>query len=40
MSSERLNDLATLCIEKKVLDEFDIGARINNFTSANIRRKF
>jgi len=40
MSSERLNGLATLCIEKKVLDAIDTDASINNFTSANIIKKF
>ncbi|XP_066323458.1 uncharacterized protein [Miscanthus floridulus] len=40
MSQERLNGLATLCIEKKLLDEIDIEAIINDFAAANIRRKF
>ena len=40
MSQERLNGLATLCIEKKLLDEIDIEATINDFAAANIRRNF
>jgi hypothetical protein len=40
MSQERLNGLATLCIEKKLLDEIDIEAIINDFAAANVRRKF
>ena len=40
MSQERLNGLATLCIEKKLLDEIDIDAIINDFASVNVRRKF
>ena len=33
MSQERLNGLATLCIEKKLLDEIDINSIINDFAS-------
>ncbi|XP_062232383.1 uncharacterized protein LOC133929596 [Phragmites australis] len=40
MSHERLNGLATLCIEKKLLDEIDIDTIINDFASRNIRRNF
>jgi hypothetical protein len=40
MSQERLNGLATLCIENKLLDEIDIEAIINDFIAANVRRKF
>lgn len=38
MSQERLNGLATLCIEKKLLDEIDINSIINDFASRNVRR--
>jgi hypothetical protein len=31
MSHERLNELATLCIEKKLLDEIGIDTIINDF---------
>jgi hypothetical protein len=37
MSQERLNDLATICIGKKLLDEIDIETT-NDFTSRNMRR--
>ncbi|XP_062198785.1 uncharacterized protein LOC133901428 [Phragmites australis] len=40
MSQERLNGLATLCIEKKLLDEIDIDTIINDFASRNVRRNF
>ena len=40
MSQERLNGLATLCIEKKLLDEIDINTIINDFASRNVRRNF
>ncbi|XP_066385182.1 uncharacterized protein [Miscanthus floridulus] len=40
MSQERLNGLATLCIKKKLLDEIDIEAIINDFAAANVRRNF
>jgi hypothetical protein len=40
MSQERLNGLATLCIEKKLLDEIDIEAIISDFAAANVRRNF
>ncbi|XP_066312990.1 uncharacterized protein [Miscanthus floridulus] len=40
MSQERLNGLTTLCVEKKLLDEIDIEAIINDFAAANVRRKF
>jgi hypothetical protein len=40
MTQERLNGLATLYIEKKLLDEINIDAIINDFTSVNVRRIF
>jgi len=40
MSQERLNGLATLYIEKKLLDEIDIDAIINDFVLVNVKRKF
>ena len=40
MSRERLNGLATLCIEKKLLDKVDSNIIINDFTSINVRKNF
>ena len=40
MSQERLNGLATLCIEKKLLDEINVNKIIDEFASRNIRRNF
>ncbi|KAI4982488.1 hypothetical protein ZWY2020_022980 [Hordeum vulgare] len=40
MSQERLNGLATLCIEKKMLDKIDIDTIISDFASKNVRRNF
>ncbi|VAH92175.1 unnamed protein product [Triticum turgidum subsp. durum] len=40
MSQERLNSLAILGIEKKLLDEIDIDTIISNFASQNVRRNF
>jgi hypothetical protein len=40
MTQERLNGLATLCIEKKLLDKIDIDVIINDFASVNVRRMF
>jgi hypothetical protein len=40
MSQERLNGLATLCIEKKLLDKVDSNIIINDFTSINVRKNF
>ena len=40
MSQEKLNGLAILCIEKKLLDEIDIDTIIIDFVSKNIRRNF
>jgi hypothetical protein len=40
MSQERLNDLATLCIEKRLLNEIDINTIIDDFASRNIKRDF
>jgi len=38
MSQERLNSLATLCIEKGLLDEIDIDTIITDFTSRTVRK--
>jgi hypothetical protein len=40
MSQERLNGLATLCIEKKLLDAIDLDTIINDFASKNAKRNF
>jgi hypothetical protein len=40
MSQERLNGLATLCIENKLLDDVNIEAIIDDFVSRNVRRHF
>jgi hypothetical protein len=40
MSQERLNDLATLCIKKKLVDEIDINSIVTDFASRNFWRKF
>jgi hypothetical protein len=40
MTQDRLNGLAILCIEKKLLDEIDIYGIIDDFVSQNVRRKF
>jgi hypothetical protein len=40
MSQERLNRLATLCIEKKLLDKVDSNTIINDFASRNVRNFF
>jgi hypothetical protein len=40
MFQDRLNGLATLCIEKKILDEVDSNTIINDFASRNIRPNF
>jgi hypothetical protein len=40
MSQERLNGLASLCIEKKLLNDIDINNIIDDFVSKNIRRNF
>jgi hypothetical protein len=40
MSQERLNDLASLCIEKKLLDEIDINSVIDVCVSKKCRRNF
>jgi hypothetical protein len=40
ISQERLNGLATICIEKKLLDEINIETIINDFTSRSVRRIF
>jgi hypothetical protein len=38
MSRERLNGLATLSIEKDMLENVDVDAIINDFASQNARR--
>uniref|UniRef100_J3N7P6 HAT C-terminal dimerisation domain-containing protein n=1 Tax=Oryza brachyantha TaxID=4533 RepID=J3N7P6_ORYBR len=38
MSQERLNGLATLCIEKGMLDQIDMNTVINDLKSKNVRR--
>jgi hypothetical protein len=38
MSQERLNGLATLCIEKNMLDQIDVDTIIDDFASRNARR--
>ena len=38
MSQERLNGLATLCIEMGLLDEIDIDTIITDFASRTVRR--
>jgi hypothetical protein len=40
MSQEPLNVLATLCIEKRLLDEIDTNTIIDDFASRNVRRNF
>jgi hypothetical protein len=40
MSQDRLHGLATLCIEKKLLNEVDSNTIINEFASRNVRRNF
>jgi hypothetical protein len=40
MIQQRLNGLATSCIEKKSLDDTDIGPIKSDFASRNIRRNF
>jgi hypothetical protein len=40
MTQDRLNGLAILCIEKKMLDEIDLNGIIDDFVSQNVRRKF
>jgi hypothetical protein len=40
MSQERLNGLATLCIEKKLLDKIGNNTIINDFASRNVRNFF
>uniref|UniRef100_A0A8I6YH14 HAT C-terminal dimerisation domain-containing protein n=1 Tax=Hordeum vulgare subsp. vulgare TaxID=112509 RepID=A0A8I6YH14_HORVV len=38
MSQERLNGLATLCIEKDKLDEINVDEIIDDFASRSVRR--
>ena len=40
VSQERLNGLAILCIEKKLLDEINIDTMVTDFASKNVRRNF
>jgi hypothetical protein len=40
MSQDWLNGLATLCIEKKLLDENNVNKIIDEFASRNVRRNF
>jgi hypothetical protein len=40
MTQERLNGLAILCIEKKLLDEIDIKCISDDSVSQNVRRYF
>jgi hypothetical protein len=40
MFQKTLNRLATLCIKKKLLDDVNIEAIIDNFASRNVRRHF
>jgi hypothetical protein len=40
MTQDRLNGLAILCIQKKLLDEIDLNGIIDDFVSQNIRRNF
>uniref|UniRef100_A0A0A8Y3Q0 HAT C-terminal dimerisation domain-containing protein n=1 Tax=Arundo donax TaxID=35708 RepID=A0A0A8Y3Q0_ARUDO len=37
-SQERLNGLATLCVEKRLLDEIDIDSIISDFASRTVRK--
>ena len=37
ISQERSNELAILCIEKRLLDEIDIDTIIDGFASRNVR---
>ncbi|VAH85053.1 unnamed protein product [Triticum turgidum subsp. durum] len=39
-TQDRLNCLATSCIEKKLLDEIDINPIISDFASRNVRSEF
>jgi hypothetical protein len=38
MSQERLNSLATLCIEKQLLDDIDADSIITDFACRSVRR--
>lgn len=40
MTRERLNGLAILCIEKKMLDQIGINPIISDFASRNVRSNF
>lgn len=38
MSQDRLNGLATLCIEKDKLDEINVDLIVDDFASRNVAR--
>jgi hypothetical protein len=40
ITQERLNDLAILCVEKKLLDEIGLNNIIDDFVSQNVRKYF
>ena len=40
MLQDRLNGLATCCIEKDMLDSIDLDIILNDFASRNARRRF
>jgi hypothetical protein len=40
MCQERLNVLPTLCIEKKLLEDINIEATIDDFSLRNVKRYF
>ena len=40
MSQKRLNGLAILCIEKKLLDEIDIDTMVTDFASKMLEETF
>ena len=40
MSQERLKGLATLCFEKKLLDEVGNDSIVSDFAARNVRRNF
>jgi hypothetical protein len=40
LTQKRLNGLAILCIEEKLLHEINLNGKINDFVSQNVRRYF
>uniref|UniRef100_A0A453AZZ7 HAT C-terminal dimerisation domain-containing protein n=1 Tax=Aegilops tauschii subsp. strangulata TaxID=200361 RepID=A0A453AZZ7_AEGTS len=40
ITQDKLNGLATICIEEKLSDEIDIDPIISDFASRNVRRNF